>query len=175
MEYEELILKRRSIRSYEGGVPEEDLRRILARAQQAPSWKNWQASRCHVVTSPELLEAVRSGALPAFNAKNAENATLVVSTYVKDTVGFTEGVADNEVGNGWGAYDLGLRDAYLVLAASDLGYDSLIMGLRDASALRRLLNIPENEVILSVIALGKGKGEAKPRPRKPLEEVATFQ
>ena len=78
------------------------------------------------------------------------------------------------MGNGWGAYDLGLHDAFLILAASDLGYDTLIMGIRDGSAIREKLGIPGNEQIMSVIAIGKRAKDASPRPRKELEEVTKF-
>ena len=171
MEFEKLIEARRSVRGYSAGVSREDMERILAMAQQAPSWKNWQASRCYAVVSPEALEQARQ-ALPGFNQNSSRNAALVVTTFVKDLVGFTQGQPDNEVGNGWGAYDLGLHDAYLVLAAAELGYDTLIMGLRDADALRKALDIPENEQVMSVIAVGKREKEPVNKPRKPLGEVA---
>ena len=175
MEFVKLIEARRSIRGYAAGVPHEDLVAILTRAQQAPSWKNWQASRCYAVESAEALAAVRERALPDFNQRSSAGATLLVTTYVKDAVGFTQGQPDNEVGNGWGAYDLGLRDAYLVLAAADLGYDTLIMGLRDAAALHELLGIPEDEAVMSVIAIGKRAAEPRVKPRKALDEVAKFR
>lgn len=173
MEFKKLIEARRSVRGYGAGVPHGDLVEILTRAQQAPSWKNWQASRCYAVESPEMLEAARR-CLPGFNQNSSANAALIVTTFVKDLVGFTQGQPDNEVGNGWGAYDLGLRDAYLVLAAADLGYDTLIMGLRDADALRELLDIPAGEQIMSVIAVGKRAKEPADKARKPLDEVARF-
>ena len=97
-----------------------------------------------------------------------------MTTYVKDVVGFGENGPVNEVGNGWGAYDLGLHDAYLILAARDLGYDTLIMGIRDAAAIREKLGIPENEEIMSVIVVGKRKTEPSLRPRKELDEVVKF-
>ena len=74
----------------------------------------------------------------------------------------------------WGAYDLGLHDAYLILAAKDAGYDTLIMGIRDADALRQALAIPEEEQVVSVIAVGMAAQEPALKPRKPLEEVARF-
>ena len=111
MEFIELIQSRRSVRGYGGGICHDDLATLLTRAQQAPSWKNLQASRCYVVESPEALEALRSRGLPAFNQNSSAGAALVVTTYVRDVVGFTQGQPDNEVGNGWGAYDLGLHDA----------------------------------------------------------------
>lgn len=174
MEFVDLIQARRSVRGYSVPAIHDDLVIMLTAAQQAPSWKNLQASRCYVAESPEVLAALRSQGLPSFNQNSSAGAALVVTTYVRDVVGFTQGKPDNEVGNGWGAYDLGLHDAYLVLAASDLGYDTLIMGIRDAEVIRDLLNIPEDEAIMSVIAVGKRDKDPAPRPRKPLNEVARF-
>ncbi len=174
MEFKELIFARRSVRNYASAIPHEDLVAILKAAQQAPSWKNQQTSRCYAVETPEVLENLREAALPPFNDKNSKNATLIVTTFVRDVVGFTDGAPVNEVGNGWGAYDLGLHDAYLVLAAKDLGYDTLIMGIRDADAIRKVLGIPENEAIMSVIAVGKRGAEPAARPRKALDEVVKF-
>ena len=173
MEFKELIARRRSVRGYAGGIPHEVLEAILRQAQQAPSWKNGQASRCYAVESPEKLAEVRA-ALPDFNQNNSAGAALIVTTYVQDVVGFTRGAPDNEVGNGWGAYDLGLHDAYLVLAAAAAGYDTLIMGLRDAEAIRAALGVPQNERILSVIAVGRGSKAPTPKPRKDLSEVVKF-
>ena len=172
MEFKELIFERRSTRKYAAPVERGALIEILKNAQMAPSWKNMQTSRCYAVLDPEKVAALRETALPAFNQKSSTNAALIVTTFVKDVVGFTEGKPDNEVGNGWGAYDLGLHDAFLVLAARDAGYDTLIMGIRDANAIRAALAIPENEQIMSVIAIGKREREPGVRPRKELDEVA---
>lgn len=175
MEFAELIKKRRSVRAYEAEVlPHEDLFHILSQAQQAPSWKNQQTSRCYVAESPEVLERLREAGLPDFNRKSSEGAALIVTTFVTDVVGFMNGAPSNEAGNFWGAYDLGLHDAYLVLAASDAGYDTLIMGIRDADVIRRELSIPENEQIMSVIAIGKKAKDPSYRPRKELNEVVRF-
>lgn len=172
MDFQELIQSRRSIRKFGASVKKEDLEAILRDAQQAPSWKNSQTSRCYAVVTPETLEALRADALPSFNQNSSAGAALVVTTYVKNIVGFSEdGKAVNEIGNGWGAYDLGLHDAYLILAARNRGYDTLIMGIRDSQVLRERLCIPENEEILSVIAVGKRAGEPGAPKRKAFEEV----
>jgi len=174
MEFVDLIQARRSVRGYSAGVPHDDLVTLLTRAQQAPSWKNLQASRCYVAEGDEVLSALRSRGLPGFNQNSSAGATLVVTTYVRNVVGFTQGEPDNEVGNGWGAYDLGLHDAYLTLAAADMGYDTLIMGIRDGEAIRQLLQIPGDEAIMSVIAIGRRAKAPAIKPRKPLEEVTRF-
>ena len=174
MEFQELITERRSIRKYDAAVCHDDLAAILSAARQAPSWKNQQTSRCYAVETPETLEDLRAAALPSFNRNSSANAALVVTTFVRDTVGFSDGTPVNEIGNGWGAYDLGLHDAYLILAARDIGYDTLIMGIRDADVIREKLGIPENEEIMSVIAVGKAAEHPARRPRKELNEVTKF-
>ena len=174
MEFQELIMTRRSIRGYESAADHDTLVRILKEAQQAPSWKNSQTARCYVVETSEKLEELRKSGLPAFNQNSSANSVLIVTTFVKDTAGFSYGKPDNEAGNYWGAYDLGLHDAYLILAASNEGYDTLIMGIRDAEILRQKLEIPENEQIMSVIAIGKKAKEPVDKARKDLGEVARF-
>ena len=140
----------------------------------APSWKNSQTARTYVAASPEILEELREKGLPSFNQNSSRNAALIVTTFVRGVSAFTNGQPDTELGDKWGAYDLGLHDAYLVLAAKNAGLDTLIMGIRDPKAIRALLQIPEEEDIVSVIAVGYRDQEPGLRPRKPLEEVSKF-
>lgn len=175
MEFEKLIEERRSVRKYSGQtVDHEILVKILKEAQMAPSWKNLQASRCYVVEGGEKLEQFRALALPSFNQASSAGAALIVTTFVRDVVAYTNGQPDTELENKWGAYDLGLHDAYLVLAAKNAGLDTLIMGIRNAGAIREALEIPENEDVVSVIAVGYRAQEPGLRPRKELDEVVRF-
>ena len=175
MEFRELISARRSVRAYDSAADHDTLVRILQEARRAPSWKNQQTARCYVVETPETLEEFRAAVLPSFNRNSSAGAALIVTTYVKGNVGFNDdGTPVNEIGNGWGAYDLGLHDAYLILAARNAGYDTLIMGIRDADAIRSRLDIPASEEIMSVIAVGKSAAETSEGPRKALEETVKF-
>ncbi len=176
MEFNELLKARRSFRAYEEGktVSDETIKEIIADAQFSPSWKNSQTARYYAANTPKTMERIRA-ALPAFNQASSANASaLIVTSFVKDVAGFTAGKADNELSNKWGAYDLGLNNAYFVLAAKNRGLDTLIMGLRDADALRKIFNIPKHEQITSVIALGYGAGEPVFKPRKETEEIYKF-
>ncbi|MBO5999349.1 MAG: nitroreductase family protein [Lachnospiraceae bacterium] len=175
MEFTELIEVRRSCRHYAAEpVSHEVIEQIVRQAQMAPSWRNLQCAKSYVIESPEFLEEFRKKALPEGNAKNAENAVLIVTTFVRGQEGYWDGKPANELGDKWGAYDLGLHDAYLILAAQDAGLSSLIMGIRHSDVIREELNIPEDEDIVSVIAVGKRADEAVLRPRKPLEETVKF-
>ena len=174
MEFSDLALQRRSVRAYEDKPVDPALiEQILQAAQLAPTWKNSQTGRYYVAASPEAQAKIRA-CLPAFNQRSSDHAALIVTAYVKDVSGFTAGQPDNELGNQWGAYDLGLQNAYLVLKARELGLDTLIMGIRDEAALRAAAGIPDTEAVFSVIALGYRAQEPSLRPRKALSDVTRF-
>lgn len=86
-----------------------------------------------------------------------------------------DGNATNECGNGWGYYDLGLHNENFVLRATELGLDTLIMGIRDAGKLRELLSIPETETVVAVIAVGKAaQSPEKPKRKEPGDILKVF-
>ena len=178
MDFQELLMARRSIRAYKEGVSvsEDEIKQMIAAAQQAPSWKNSQTARYYAVTSEEMLTKVKAEALPEFNAASANHAAaLIVTTFEKTRAGFNrEGVADNELGDEWGAYDLGLQNMILVLKAKELGYDSLIMGIRDGEALRKLLGVPDSQEVVAVISVGKRVEDVEAPKRKPTEDIVKF-
>ena len=177
MEFQKLIEKRRTVRKYAKGntVTKEDILAMVKAAQEAPSWKNSQTGRYYCVMDGADVARFRQECLPEMNAGKCENAVLIISTFVHDRAGFQkDGTADNELGNGWGCYDLGLQNENLVLKAAELGYGSLIMGIRDADKIREFLEIPQEETVVAVIAVGV-PGEQPGRPkRKEVEEIVKF-
>lgn len=177
MELNQVLETRRSIRQYQNKeVSKEDIETIIEAAIQAPSWKNSQTARYYVVMSKELLAKIKEECLPQFNATNCQDApVLIISTFVKNRSGFErDGTPSNEVGQGWGYYDCGLHNENLVLKATDLGLDTLIMGIRDAKKLAEILNISESEQIVSVISVGYRAIEPQKPKRKSVEEIAKF-
>lgn len=174
--FQEVVTTRRSIRNYDAtkSISEAEVRQLLTTTQEAPSWTNGQPTKYYVAITPEKVQAVKD-LLPAFNQRNVEGApVLMVSTYEKNKSGFSQGQPANEIGNGWGAYDNGVSNAYLVLTARAMGFDTLIMGMRDYQGLRELFNIPESETIMAAIALGYRAGEPKRPNRRNLDEMVKF-
>lgn len=170
--FDEIVANRRSVRSYDSSrkISEEQIRTLIATTQEAPSWANVQATRYYVVMSEEKLNKV----LPSMLANQEKASTapvLIVTTYKQGQSGFFNGEAANEVGNSWGAYDAGLSNAFLVLKAKEMGFDTLIMGLRDADGLKKALDIPSDETVMTVVALGYGNQVPKRPDRKALDEV----
>lgn len=173
MTFSKLIEARRSVRAYAPSeISREELTQIVTEALNAPSWKNQEATRYRIAASTESKARVWKEALPSFNATSSANAAaLVVVSFKKGLSGYLGDAPANEVGEMWGAYDAGLASSYFVLAAKNHGWDTLIMGIRDEAALRKIFDIPADEVVLSVIALGKSAQPYFKNPRKPVGEV----
>lgn len=177
MEFQSLIEKRRTVRKYaaENTVSKEDILAMVKAAQEAPSWKNSQTGRYYCVMDEKDVTRFREECLSEMNSGKCENTVLIVSTFVHNRAGFQkDGSADNELGNGWGCYDLGLQNENLVLKAAELGYGTLIMGIRDADKIREFCDIPESETVVAVIAVGV-PGEEPGRPkRKETGDIVKF-
>lgn len=175
MNLNEAIEARRSIRAYKADTTIEKsvVLDIIRTAQFAPSWKNSQTARYYVVMTSEKLAEVKKNCLPEFNQKNSGNApVLIVTAFEKNHAGFnTEGIPDNELGNEWGAYDLGLQNMLLMLKAKEYGLDTLVMGIRNADALRAELSIPDSQEVVSVIALGYRDIEPAMPKRKDIDDI----
>ncbi|MBR6841819.1 MAG: nitroreductase family protein [Prevotella sp.] len=173
--FDEVLTSRRSVRSYDASkkISEAEVRELITAAQEAPSWANQQPTKYYVAISEEKLAAVQD--MVGGNKDRIKDApVLIVSTFERGKSGFFQGNQTNEVGDGWGAYDNGLSNCYLILKARAMGFDTLIMGMREADKLRELFAIPESETIMAVISLGY-RAEKPNRPeRKPLDEIVKF-
>ena len=176
MELQNVLETRRSIRKYQAKpVEPEKIRQMIQAAILAPSWKNSQVTRYYVAQSEEALQKVRE-ALPEFNRNNTKDApVLIVSTIVKGRSGYNvDGTASNELEDGWGCYDCGMQNMNLLLKATELGLGTLVMGIRDARKLKEVFEIPEEEIVVSVIGVGYADVDPEMPKRKSIDETAKF-
>ena len=173
--FDEVLTSRRSVRSYDATkkISEAEVRELLTATQEAPSWANQQPTKYYVAIGREKLAAAME-MIGGNKERVAEAPVLIVSTFERGKSGFFQGHQTNEVGDGWGAYDNGLSNCYLILKARAMGFDTLIMGMRDADKLRELFSIPENETIMAVIALGYRAGEPNRPERRDLDDIVKF-
>lgn len=176
MSFDEVIRTRRSVRSYDASrsISQESVRTLIETALQAPSWANTESSRYYVVMQDaEKLEALKKLTLGNYDRISGA-PVLIVSTYVKSLAGHHQGKAVDDIADGWGAYDNGLSNAYFILKARQMGFDTLIMGMRDSDGIRALLNIPEDEILMAAISLGYRDGEPRNPARKQVDEISKF-
>ena len=173
--FDEVLTSRRSVRNYDATkkISEAEVRELIKAVQDAPSWANLQPTKYYIAISEEKLAAVQD--MVGANKERIKNApVLIVSTFERGKSGFFQGNQTNEVGDGWGAYENGLSDCYMILKARAMGFDTLIMGMRDADKLRELFSIPGDETIMAVIALGYRAEEPNRPERKPLDDIVKF-
>ncbi len=171
MELKNAIFGRRSIRQYAPcEIKKEEIEELIRYAQASPSWKNSQTARFYAAISNEGRENVRR-CLASFNYDRTENAgAFIVATVVHGISGYTS-QGETHLGNGFECFDNGLAVENLLLGAYEMGYGSLIMGLYKEKELRALLNIPESEHIVAVIALGKADIDPEMPERNEIDTV----
>lgn len=173
MDFNDVIKSRRSIRKYCTGksVSKEQIEELIKAAAYAPSWKNSQTARYYCAVDTDAIAKIKN-CLPEFNQSNSENAALIVTTFVHNRSGFKpDGEPQNECENGWGYYDLGLANENLLLKATEMGLGTLVMGIRDGEALKTALDIPNEETVVSVIAVGYPNIKPQMPKRKELTDI----
>ena len=175
MELKDAIYNRRSIRKYKDArITKEEIEKMVASAQMAPSWKNSQTARFYVALTPSAVKEAR-GCLASFNEERTENiSALIITTVVKGISGYTDKGATH-LGNGFECFDNGLSVQNLLLTAHEMGYGTLIMGLYKEEKLRELFSIPQSEAVVVAIAVGKADACPDAPQRKPLDEILTIK
>ena len=178
MELDEVLNKRKSIRRQylSKEVDDEVIRQVIEAAILAPSWKNSQVTRYYIAKSKAALQQVKN-ALPEFNQENVGQApVLIVSTIVLNRSGYNkDGTPTNELGNGWGYYDCGMHNMNLLLKATELGLSTLVMGIRDEQKIKEIFAVPDNQSVVSVIALGYSDMEIERPQRKTFEDITVMK
>lgn len=174
----ECIKTRRSVRKYlDRGISRETLDQILDAVRYAPSWKNTQAVRYSLVSDREKINAISDAVLGfTYNTKTIQRAQiLAVQSVVKGISGYEQdGSLSTDKGSGWQMYDAGISAQTFCLAAHSLGVGTVIMGVVDDVKIHEILDLPDEEMVTSVIAMGYPV-ENKPAPkRREVEEIARF-
>lgn len=175
----EAIQTRRSIRKFKDQkVPREVLRQITAAAAYAPSWKNTQAARYHVLEDRELQRRIAEEYTLGFSYNTgtlAHAPQVVVLTALKGRSGVEkDGSFTTSKGENWLMFDAGVAAQTFCLAAWEHGVGSVIMGIFDAEKVAELLRIPENEVVVALIPIGYPDEAPQAPRRKAVDELLTF-
>lgn len=176
MELTKCMEERRSIRRYKKQPVDRDLiKQLIEAAILAPSWKNSQVSRYYAVDGDQKDQFM--ACLPEFNQNNSKDAsTIIVSTVVNGRSGFErDGSYTTHLKDGFQYFDNGLQVQNLCLKAYELGLGTLIMGIYDEQKIREFLSIPEDEVVVAVIAVGYSDIEPAMPKRKSVEDILIFK
>ena len=179
MNAKECIQERRSIRKFKTDmVAANILEQIVSTARFAPSWKNTQTARYHIVTNAELKEKIATDCVCGFtfNTKTLLNApVMVILSYVTGRCGYErDGSFTTSKEDRWEMFDAGIAAQTFCLAAHEQGIGTCIMGIFDEEKIAEALNLPEGQKVGAVIAAGYADIAPDAPPRKDVETLLTF-
>ena len=155
------IMERRSIRNYRPDpIPEEHIEQILEAGRQAPSAGNRQPWHFVVVRDPELRK------------KTAQ--ACHGQTWMADAALIVAAIGRPEISEKWHLIDPAIALQTMILAAHSLGYGTCWIGSFDEDEVKEVLGIPTNLKVVCLTPVGVPDVSPEVRPRKPKEEVFSF-
>lgn len=144
------IKNRRSVRSYKPDpIPRKDIYEIIKAAQFAPTGMDTKAQEFYIVHNKEIKEKI-SNLLGQPFLKEAP-VLIVPAIDPKKSITPTQ--------------DLSLASQNIFLQAASFGLGTVWKNIRyesDVEAIRELLSIPKNFMIINIIPLGYPKTKSKP-------------
>lgn len=159
------IKERRSIRKYKDQlVEEEKLARVLEAARLSPSAKNRQ--NWHFIAVRD--EGARGDLTKAIGQDFVGEAPVILVACGSET--------NSQMKGGQYRYsiDLAIATAYMILTAHEEGLGTCWLGSYDEDAVKEVLNIPEDMRVVAITPLGYPDESPEPRPRKPIEEIVSY-
>lgn len=177
MELQEAILKRRSIRRFtDDAVTDEELQQIFEAVRWSPSWGNTQIWEFVVVRDKALIQEVTAtymmdkGKNPATTCSLAASALIVVCA--KTGVSGCYGGKESTKYSNWFMFDLGIATQTLCLKAHEMGLGTVVVGLMDHDACKKLIALPDVYEAVAVIPIGRPAVEPKGGPpRKTVSDM----
>ena len=142
------IKTRRSIREFKPqDVSKDTIEELVQVSAFAPSWKNTQTTRYIAITDPETKSLLAEQCCAEHNQGIIGSAPVLVATTIVDQRS--------------GSHDKGLG--------------TVIMGLYDINKAEEILDIPEGQILMALIAVGYPAQEPAAPKRKPVEDLLTFR
>ena len=167
MEVMEAILSRKSVRAYlDKSVEKEKLNRVLEAARMAPSANNRQEWRFVVVTDEEKRRRLAEA---ASGQRFVAEAPVVIAACAQ-----TDGKI-MRCGQACYPIDVAIAIDHLTLAAVAEGLGTCWIGSFDPEAVRQILGIPQEIVVVELLPLGYPEDPtAVSKSRLPVETIVHY-
>lgn len=173
----EMIKGRRSVRQYKDEkVSRELMREIVELSRWSPSWANFQVARYTIVDNEEIIKNIYENGVNgfAYNMNTLKNAKgVMVLSYIKGKSGtMGDNKAATSKGSQWEMFDAGIACQTFCLAAHAKGVGTCIFGVIDDTAISKIVGLPKDETVASIITYGFEDGEhAIATPRHNVDEI----
>lgn len=166
MDFQDLMRKRYSVRSYDGkAVPADALRAVLEAGRLAPTAANRQAFRIIVLKT----ENAKDKLLKIYRSEWFVQAPLVLGVVSLPGESWIR-----RDGKNYADVDAAIVMDHMVLAAADLGLGTCWIGAFDPDSARTLLALPENSEPVAFTPLGYPADVASAKKRKTLDELTIY-
>ncbi len=174
MELTEAILTRRSVRKFtDYSVTDTEITEMIEAARWAPSWANTQVWEFVVVRDKALIEQVTGTYVDKNPATRCSlGASALIVACAKTGVSGCYGGKDVTKLPNWFMFDLGMAVQNLCLKAHELGLGTVVVGLMNHEACRKVLSVPDGYEVVCVLPVGKPFAAAKTGP--PRKEPENF-
>ena len=178
MNVTECIKGRRSIRKYKNDkIDRSILETIISNASFSPSWKNTQITRYIAIEDTSIIQKIADDFTPEFNANIIRQVPVLIAvTFIKGRCGFErDGSYSTKKEDRWQMFDVGVACQTLCLSAHEAGLGTVIMGIWDEEGITELLEIPENQELAALIAIGYPDIDPEAPRRKSVEELLSYR
>jgi nitroreductase len=161
------ISHRRSIRSYQDSVVEEEkLKKVLDSARLAPSASNRQEWKFIVVRGSEKRAQL---AAMTYGQRFVGEAPVIIVACA------TEGKSVMTCGQPTHTVDVSIACSFMILEACEQGLGTCWLGTFNEGEVKKLLDIPNHMRVVTMMPLGYPNETPLPRPRKSFEQVVCFE
>ena len=172
------IKNRRSIRKFTPDpVDHSVIENIVSAASFSPSWKNTQITRYIAIEDFSLLGKIAKDFTPSYNSDIiSQTPVLIAVTFLKGRCGFErDGSYTTAKKDRWQMFDVGVACQTFCLAAHEYGLGTVIMGVFDESGISTLLDIPKEQELAALIALGHPDIQPPAPKRKTVEDLLQYR
>lgn len=158
---------RRSVRSYlPRKVEQEKLDAVLEAVRLTPSRHNDQNIRVIVVRDSNLKKQIRQQAETQPMVEEADVLLVFCATDHTDFV--------MPCGQYGYVVDMSLATGFTLLEAAEQGLDTCIVCAFQEEAVKRLLDVPKEARVVSMVVLGYGADDSPQKVKKSLEEIVSY-
>ena len=173
----ECIKTRRSIRKFKpDSIDHSLLESLISAASYSPSWKNSQITRYIAIEDSSILSSIINDYTQEHNSNIIKQAPMLIAvTFVLGRSGFErDGSYSTKKGDRWQMFDIGAACQTFCLAAHEAGLGTVIMGIWDEDGITSLLNIPDDQELGALIAIGWPDIDPEAPKRKSVSELLTY-
>jgi len=177
MDFNQLVLKRQSVRGYaDKQIEKEKITQCIEAARLAPSACNSQPWTFIIVDDKELKNKVAKATydeLASFNKFTKEANVIIV--VVMEIPNFSAKIGSIIKDIDYAHIDMGIAVEHFCLQATELGLGTCILGWSKQSKIKKILNIPKNKKVGLLITVGYAKEEKiREKLRKSQKEMSCY-